>query len=252
MHDQRDTALTRRAHRTAVVLASGLWAGCAPAPATDAGAPPTDVSAMEAATDVAFDSSATDTTEQPDASRFDVNHDAAPCTDTFGAALSNAYGRIDGTLFSVVRPVDQQCAQPNRNHLDLEVAMLGGIYRMLITVVDTRSGADVLLSELDSPLLGPPFVEGWHTMDVTLDYVGSLHTPSTAFVAYPTQALVDHVLSELSFGDPIAIFASGYGPDGAHNIHRNENAPGIDGAVVIRPTSPTAHYLLFRFSNQQF
>ena len=130
--------------------------------------------------------------------------------------------------------------------------MHGGIYRMLITVVDARASADVLSTELDAPLLGPPFEEGWHTTGVALDYVTDFHLASTAFVAYASDALVDHVLAEVGFGDPIAVFASGYGPDGAHNIHRNSNAPRIDGAVVIRPTSATPHYLFFRFSDQDF
>jgi hypothetical protein len=236
----------------AIIVTASFFAHCAPAAPADTGTNALDVIAADALDDLALDAPRTDTNEPGDTPRFDVNHDAAPCTSTFGRSLTMAYGRIDGTLYSVVRPVDQQCAQPNRNHLDLEVAMLGGIYRMLITVIDTRVAADVLTAELDAPLLGPPFLEGWHTMDVALDYVTGLHVSSTAFVGYPAGALVTRVLDQVSFGDPIAIFASGYGPDGAHNIHRNDNAPGIDGAVVIRPTSATPHYLLFRFANQQF
>jgi hypothetical protein len=46
------------------------------------------------------------------------------------------------------------------------------------------------------------------------------------------------------------VFATGYGPDGAHLVHRNGN--GRDGLVVTQPLSRPAHVRMFSFSSQTF
>src|SRR4051794_34872783 len=48
---------------------------------------------------------------------------SAGCASTFGSALTSAFGRIDGTVLAVVKPIDTQCAMPNNDHLVLEVTM---------------------------------------------------------------------------------------------------------------------------------
>ena len=48
----------------------------------------------------------------------------------------------------------------------------------------------------------------------------------------------------------ISVFGTGYGPDGAHLIHRN--GQGHDGLVVTEPLSTPAHVRLFSFTTQAF
>ena len=48
----------------------------------------------------------------------------------------------------------------------------------------------------------------------------------------------------------VSIFATGYGPGGAHLVHRNGG--GNDGAIVLDPLAPKAHLFVFHFSNQSF
>src|SRR5262245_35357085 len=58
--------------------------------------------------------------------------DVGVCVSTFGDQLTPGFGRIDGTLVALVRPViDEHCAMPNRDHLILEVEMNGAVYRMV-------------------------------------------------------------------------------------------------------------------------
>jgi hypothetical protein len=46
------------------------------------------------------------------------------------------------------------------------------------------------------------------------------------------------------------VFATGYGPTGIHDVHRNGG--GRDGAIVVRPLSSPAHLLFFHFTDQSF
>jgi hypothetical protein len=48
----------------------------------------------------------------------------------------------------------------------------------------------------------------------------------------------------------ISVFGTGYGPDGAHLIHRN--GQGHDGLLVTQPLSTPAHARLFSFTTQAF
>jgi hypothetical protein len=177
---------------------------------------------------------------------------AGPCASMFGAALTNAFGRLDGTILAVVPPAHPTCAQPNSTHLVLQVTTNGAAYRMVLDVFGNPPDPTVSLFELDAPLAGPAWSEGWHEA-VALDYVSTLAVKSTSFVPHPKAELVAIVTNELVLGAHVSVFATSTGgtkADSAHLIHRN--LTNADGAIVIRPESPSAHYLLFKFAEQIF
>lgn len=178
----------------------------------------------------------------------DVNK-ALSCSPTFGDALTNAFGRLDGTVVAVVPPADDACALPNSTHLVLQVSENGAVYRMVLDVLSDSGDPDVFFYEEDAALTAGAWAEGWHA-GVSLDYVGTLGLHSTQFTAMQETALVDKVTSEITVGSHLSVFATSAGePSSAHLIHRN--LANQDGAIVIGPeTAP--HYLLFRFSDQTF
>jgi hypothetical protein len=86
---------------------------------------------------------------------------------------------------------------------------------------------------------------------MALDYPTSLGVHATAFTQPATAAaLAQKIESELTSANHIAIFATGYGPTGAHDVHRRGSSE--DGAIVIDPLSPSAHLMLFRFTTDSF
>ena len=177
---------------------------------------------------------------------------SAPCASTFGAALTNAFGRLDGTILAVVPPAHPTCAQPNSTHLVLQVTTNGAAYRMVLDVFGNPPDPTVALFEVDAPLAGPAWSEGWHEA-VPLDYVVTLGVKSTSFVPHPKDELVALVTNELDLGAHVSVFATSTGgskADSTHLIHRN--LTNADGAIVIHPESSSAHYLLFKFSEQVF
>jgi len=180
----------------------------------------------------------------------DVNK-AATCSMTFGDALTNAFGRLDGTVLAVVPPNDQACAMPNMTHLVVQVNMSGAVYRMVIDVLSEYCDPDeVSLYELDAPLKDGAWAEGWHA-GVDFDYVLTLGVHSTSFTAMTQANLVDKVTSEIVLGSKISFFATSMDePTSAHLVHRN--ITNQDGAIVIGPDTASPHYLLFRFSDQTF
>ncbi len=66
---------------------------------------------------------------------------AKNCTGTFGTALTNAFGRLDGKVLAVVQPKDQQCPRPNNDHVVLEVTSQGAAYRIVINVQNANGVA---------------------------------------------------------------------------------------------------------------
>jgi hypothetical protein len=174
----------------------------------------------------------------------DVPAKAATCASSFGSALTDAFGRIDGTVLAVVPPNLQTCAQPNMTHLVLQISMQGAAYRMVLNV-----DADISTRELDAPLAGPAWADGWH-VDAPLDYVTTLGAHSADF-AKPADP-VALVTGQLELGAHVSVYATSTGgtkADSAHLVHRN--LTNADGAIVIAPdTAP--HYVLFKFDNQTF
>lgn len=189
----------------------------------------------------------------PDAGAPDAPSDvnkAATCSMTFGDALTNAFGRLDGTVLAIVPPNDQTCAMPNMTHLVVQVNMSGAVYRMVIDVLSEYCDPEVSFYELDAPLKDGAWSEGWHA-GVDFDYVLTLAVHSTSFTAMTQADLVAKVTSEIALGSKISFFATSMDePTSAHLVHRN--VTNQDGAIVIGPDTASPHYLLFRFSDQTF
>jgi hypothetical protein len=179
---------------------------------------------------------------------------ATSCAATFGNALTNAFGRLDGTVLAIVAPWDTQCPQPNNDHLILQVTMNGAAYRMVLNVKSTLAGADprVLHAVVQNTLPGGAWSEGWHT-GVKLDYPNMLGVDIRDFAPYPMNDLVHQVSDRITLGEKVSVFATSAGgtkADSAHLIHRNGG--NTDGAIVLDPTSQNARFLLFAFAEQSF
>lgn len=195
---------------------------------------------------------ASDAGSAPDAG-VDAGIDkAAGCASTFGSALTNATGRIDGVVRAVVPPAHATCALPNDDHLVLQVDVAGATYRMVLNVRSDRAGADprVYLAELPHALPGRAWAEGWWPGE-RLDYVATLGARSNVFSPYEMTPLVQRVTQSLGVGAYVSVYAASSGGASAHLIHRNSPGRG-DGAIVIDPRSTSPLFLLFRFADQVF
>ena len=185
----------------------------------------------------------------PDAA--DAGPNLGQCASSFGAGLTNkTFGYIDGTLYAIVRPQDQQCTKPNGTHVNLQVKMNGAVYRMLVNVQSDRNGIDpnVGLAKKTTGPLAVPFSEGWH-VGPTFDYVTDLGLHDPDFTAIPLAQLTNVLVGEVTVGDPIRVYATGFG-EGGHLIHRNGG--NTDGVVIVGPTTNAPKALAFRFADQAF
>jgi hypothetical protein len=192
----------------------------------------------------------------PDAAIPDAQVDkSGTCTDTFGSELTSAFGRLDGTVLAIVRPVDQQCPRPNSDHVILEVTMHGAAYRMVVNVQSDVAGEDprVKMNVIDHALPGAAWSEGWHAGE-PLDYVTTLGVHSDAFVPEEIGALADDISAMIDLGDHVSVYATSGGPpsnaDSAHLVHRN--AANQDGAIVLHADGAHPKILLFSFDSQTF
>ncbi|MBI2377430.1 MAG: hypothetical protein HYV07_25740 [Deltaproteobacteria bacterium] len=222
-------------HRVLVgVLTSVVAIGCSPQ------APQIEPSNFEAGVD--------------DAGAPDSAARAHPCVSTFGSALTTAFGRIDGELIAVVRPSDTGCARFNADHLVLEVAMHGDVYRMVVNIVsDGRDGTDsrIRFGTTRRDLPAPAWSEGWHP-NLSLDYTTDLgvHSSTVTFAPFTMGELLDRVAPLLEVGEPISVYATSENrPSSAHLVHRNGR--GDDGAIVVRPVEDP-ELLMFHFDGQTF
>jgi hypothetical protein len=212
-----------------------------PASDLDAGSGPDD-----AAVDTDGSTARTDSSTPPGADAAPpVFADGTPtrvaCTSSLGNGLSPAHGRLDGTLVSIVPASGSQCPS-DPAHLHLQVRMNGANYDIAVNL-------DGFEGEIDAPLPGVPFSEGWHPMD--LDYVADFGLHSSAINLTTPQAIRPHVVSQLTNANHISVFGTGYpGSDGAHLIHRKTTAH--DGALVINPLGAKAHVIAFRFATDTF
>lgn len=211
--------------------------------------------ATTTATDDAGDDSATpdlDSGAAADAPA-DAFKPTGVCATTFGSALTEGFGRIDGTVYAVQKPSDATCTFPNSDHVILQVLMNGAVYRLVVNVQSDRAGTDpkILVATLPHALPAPVFGEGWHA-GAPLDYVTSLGAHSDAsFTALTLDDAVTKIVTDVKVGDPIAVYGtSGAGrPESAHLIHRS--SANADGAIVVSPTT-SPQFLLFHFDNQTF
>lgn len=232
----------------ALVALSLLVSACAPAPsrsdaALDAGSSSEGSVADASPANDASDDVAADAGLSPDASL------AALCTDTFGASLTNAFGRADGTVLAVLRPTDQQCPRPNSTHVIAEITFGGAAYRMVINIQSTRGTPNVFYLEHRAPLSGPAWSEGWHP-GLSFDYATTLSLHSPQFTEVDAATVTERVLARFRVGAKVSFFVTSSGGDSAHLVHRN--VTNQDGAIVIDPESAEPTYLLFRFSDQSF
>jgi hypothetical protein len=174
---------------------------------------------------------------------------AKDCASTFGTALTNSFGRVDGTVLAVVKPSDTQCAMPNDDHVIVEVTMEGAVYRMVVNILSTGADPDVQFAEVDHALVGAPWSEGWHA-DALLDYPGDLGLHSDAvFSSIPMTALADRIADDLTLGEKVSVYCTSSGGASSHLIHRNGS--DHDGAIVLHPeTNP--RWLVFHFADQTF
>lgn len=176
---------------------------------------------------------------------------AANCASTFGTALTDAFGRLDGTVRAIVPPAHPTCAQPNSSHVVVQIDMNGAAYRMVVNVMSRSSDPRIFTHAHDGALVGPAWSEGWHT-GVMLDYT-VLGVQSTAFVPRDMADAVAMIDDAIPIGERISVFATSSGgtkADSAHLVHRN--APGADGAIVVGSDTAMPRYLLFRFADQSF
>ena len=177
---------------------------------------------------------------------------ARDCAVVFGSSLTNSFGRLDGTVRAVVPPGNPSCPMPNGTHLVLQVTMAGETYRMVTNVLSDSGPPHVYLYELDAPLAGPAWAEGWHP-GYQLDYTSTLHVTSDQFVPHDMATTVDMITDRIDLGTKVSVFATssgGVNASGAHLIHRN--LTNADGAIVIGPDTATPHYILLRFDEQTF
>lgn len=157
------------------------------------------------------------------------------CTKSFGNAVTPTYGRLDGTLVSVVPPNHHGC-NGDSTHIHLQVKANAAIYDVAVNV-------DGLWTEVDHDPIGIAWTEGWNTT-ASLDYPSRLGLHSGVFKTTDANALA-HELDQVNH---ISVFATGYGPTGVHLVHRNGN--DHDGALVLNPLSSKPRYVAFRFDNK--
>jgi hypothetical protein len=231
---------------TSALLLAACSSSNAPAGAADSGH-------VDSSVDAATTTDAAPSKDAAKDAALDVAPDvnkAAPCATTFGDALTNAFGRLDGTVVAIVPPNDQTCAMPNMTHLVIQVTWNGSAYRMVVDVLSDSGDPDVSFYEMNAPLADGAWAEGWHP-GIDFDYVTTLSVHSTSFTAMTQANLVAKVTSEIALGSKISVFATSMDePTSAHLVHRN--VTNQDGAIVLGPDTKSPHYLLFRFSEQTF
>ena len=241
----------------ATTLALLALTACAPAavtpPSLDASSVDTsrsDASTVDArAADTAtVDVTHIDTMDVPEVVETPMR--LAQCTNQLGHALTRAYGRLDGHLVAIV-PTGARGCNADPDHLHLQVAANGAVYDVAVNLGAAPMGGvlDLSVAADDLPLPDGAWSEGWHPSIAPLDYVTVLHLHSEDFTPLAPAAVAARLENELRDVDRIAVFATGYGPDGAHDVHRNA---GMDGALALHPLGPSAHLLLFHFSSQTF
>jgi hypothetical protein len=173
-----------------------------------------------------------------------------PCTSTFGAALSNgSFGRLDGILVAVVPPGPSSApCNADTGHVHLQLLVAGAVYDIAVNVGTDDATNDTHSTTLEHALIGPAWAEGWHT-GVAVDYP-TLGVHADAIPLRTRTDSVNAIMTDLATANHVSVYATGYGPGGAHLVHRNGR--GEDGLVVSHPLSPQGHARLFSFTSQTF
>lgn len=242
--------------RALLVVVIALSACGAVVPANDSGV--ADDAGMAEDAGAIVDAGLAEDAGSSDAGTVDGGLDAgvrkqAACASTFGSVLTNAFGRIDGTVIAVVPPGDPGCALPNSDHVVVQVSFDGGVHRMVINVESSFGDPRIRLREVTAPLPSPAFAPGWHP-GLALDYPTQLGVHSDGgWEALPLQQAAQRVYDLVEVGAPIAVYATSSGGSfaaSAHKVHRNGS--NTDGALVLNPTSAAPTWVLFHFANQSF
>ena len=177
--------------------------------------------------------------------------DGAPtrqaCTNTLGSALGSTFGRMDGFLVAIVPPGGGPC-NADSTHVHLQVKMTGAIYDIAVDVGGTNGVDDVHTIARDFAMPGGPWVEGFHA-GIPTDYP-SLGVHAVDLVLHTHQEMTSILMTDLATANHISVYATPYGPDGAHLVHRNSG--GRDGMIVTEPLSTPSHAQLLSFTSQTF
>ncbi len=169
-----------------------------------------------------------------------------PCTNQFGNAMTMEFGRLDGFLVAIVPPGNGGC-NADTSHVHLQIKMKGSIYDVAVNV-GSNGVEDVHSTTREIASSGLPWTEGWHA-GFSEDYV-SLGVHSSDLRLESVAQLTAELMTDLVSVNHISVLAIGYGPSGAHLVHRNGS--GRDGLVITKPLSNPAHVRLFSFSAQSF
>ncbi len=168
------------------------------------------------------------------------------CTSSLGSALKGSFGRLDGTIVSIVDPGGSSKCNGDSTHIHLQVLMNDAIYDVAINV----DGG--YWYQADVPLPGSPWAEGYY--EDSLDYTTDLGVKSTQFTSISQSALSTALEQQLATVNHITTYGTIYtGSDagsGMHDIHFESK--GKDGAIFLQPLSADAHMILFRFSGDTF
>ncbi len=192
---------------------------------------------------------------QIDAGVVDAGLKSDACASTFGTSFTAAFGRIDGRVVAVVPP-GFACPLPNGDHVVIQVAIDGGVHRLVVNVLS--SGVDKNIQVLTRPLgalPAPAYEEGWHP-GLTLDYANTLGVHSDRDAGWESLDLehaAAQVYDAVTVGAPLSVYGTSSGgssASSAHLIHRHEH--NDDGAIVVNPTSASPTWLLFHFAEQRF
>jgi hypothetical protein len=228
-------------------------AGCSSAPTDDDGTGANDLSADKTKKDAgAADSGKEDAGKDAgkDSGTDSGSGDGTPvrnaCTSDFGSSLKGSFGRLDGTIVSIVNPGGSSKCNGDSSHIHLQVLMNDDIYDVAINV----DGG--YWYQADVPLPGSAWKEGYY--EDSLDYVKDLDVKSTDFVKVTESALETSLEQQLASVNHITTYGTIYtGSDagsGMHDIHYEST--NKDGALFLQPLSAQAHMILFRFSEDSF
>lgn len=169
------------------------------------------------------------------------------CTNNYGTALTQTFGRLDGFLVAIVQPGASGC-NGDSDHIHLQIRANAEIYDIAVDV-GAASGGSADVHTTTRAMTFPAWAEGWHTTGELDDYVtDGVH--STDLPLESRDMITADVNADLATVNHISVFATGYGSDGAHLVHRNGG--GHDGLIVTQPLSSPSHARLFSFSTQTF
>lgn len=229
------------------LLALSLVAGCGSSAAPIGGTPEdADVS----------DDGAPDGAVPADATPDDGPEIGPPrrlaCVPTSGLAKDLPpllYGAVEGELVTITPPnAPGNTCPEDSGHVHLQLDIGGKRYDVAVNVEST-SGAQMAIFTKDLPAsLNPP---GYTNSG--FDFPISLGAHSGDFTSLSKAALVTRLQTELKGASRVSIHGLTYDDgSGIHNVHKN--APGRDGAIVVRGggAGGTDHVIALRFSDDVF